>query len=104
MNKFKILEIPRECIDINNNMAFLNHYGDLYLKRTNELKNYVYNYVLRNNAKPIIRGKITANKIKWRGIKECCFGNTRYWIEQRGKIISPIIDLQNEIKNEISKL
>lgn len=47
---------------------------------------------LRERATPPIKGEITRGKIKWRGIVLCCSfeqSDTRYWMEQRGKRISP---------------
>lgn len=47
--------------------------------------------VLRTKAIPPVKGELTRNKIKWRGIKLCQrdMGAGYYvWVEQRGKQIS----------------
>jgi len=59
---------------------------------------------LRNNAEPPIKGEITYNKIKWRGIRKIeqrFFDRTETWLEQRGKRISEKIIINfsiNELK------
>jgi hypothetical protein len=58
----------------------------------------VYNNSLRNNAKPPIRGEITAGKIRYRGIRQVTIPyDGTSWLEQRGKRISPIIKRNGEI-------
>ena len=53
----------------------------------------IFEHSLRNNAEPPIKGEITRGKIKWRGIILIEKGNSR-WLSQRGKRISPIIELE----------
>ncbi len=45
---------------------------------------------VRENAIPKVKGTITPNKLKWRGIRIVQREN-RKWLEQRGKRISPVI-------------
>ena len=50
--------------------------------------------VLRNNAKPKVKGEITRGKIKWRGImiiEQKTTNGYKTWVEQRGKRISEIV-------------
>ena len=49
---------------------------------------------LREFAKPPIKGKVTAGKLKWRGIIMVQQGNEK-WLEQRGKRISPNFKVVN---------
>ena len=54
----------------------------------------------KNFSDPPIKGEITKGKIKWRGLKLCSRAEsnyTKHWIEQRGKIISPIIRIITKI-------
>ncbi len=55
---------------------------------------------LREMAVPPIKGEITKEKIKWRGIKivqkQEVIGFKR-WLEQRGKRISPVIYYSSNI-------
>jgi hypothetical protein len=50
---------------------------------------------LMKNAIPPIKGELTKGKVKWRGLKLIVKNMDHHtierWIEQRGKIISPII-------------
>jgi len=67
-------------------------------QQTNDI-NEVLEKSLRNNATPLIKGKLTKGKLKWRGIKLITngtaeFGNIERWIEQRGKRISPVIIIE----------
>lgn len=42
---------------------------------------------------PPIKGEITRGKIRYRGIRQCFQqGTMRWWIEQRGKRISPVLN------------
>ena len=53
------------------------------VEQNNKLKEW-----LIFSAKPIIKGKLTKGKLRWRGIKMIKQKN-RVWIEQRGKRITP---------------
>ena len=53
---------------------------------------------LRENAIPPIKGEITRNKVKWRGIRIVTSIKTGYsWLEQRGRKISNEIKLSRSI-------
>lgn len=54
---------------------------------------------VRENAVPPIKGVITHGKLKYRGIKlvEIPSKNQK-WIEQRGKRISPVIEINATLK------
>jgi len=64
------------------------------LNQYHKKRDLILGIALRDNAVPPIKGEITRGKLKWRGIY---IVNTKFalrsWIEQRGKIISPIIEL-----------
>ena len=72
-----------------------------------------FELALRTNAVPVLKGKITSRKVKWRGIYlknyNVFFGCHSYWLEQRGKRISKIIavDFINkslEVLNEAGEI
>jgi hypothetical protein len=59
--------------------------------------------IVREYSVPPIKGEITKGKLRWRGLRLCSspmiLGNTRYWIEQRGKqigyqIIFKLLDIK----------
>jgi len=55
---------------------------------------------IMKNAHPIIKGKLTKEKIIWRGIKiikHCVFLDTYSWVEQRGKRISPKFHVKSNL-------
>lgn len=53
---------------------------------------------VRVMAEPPVKGEVTKGKLKWRGIvlkvKRNDFTSDEYWIEQRGKKISPIYTIE----------
>ena len=56
----------------------------------------------RNNSIPPIKGKITKEKTRYRGLKIIKSGN-KIWLQQRDKIISPIIEIGYNLNLPISK-
>lgn len=49
---------------------------------------------VRYLVEPPIKGEITKGKLKWRGITQCeTQDHSQYWIAQRGKRISPILEI-----------
>lgn len=55
----------------------------------------VFEQCLRTTAEPVVKGEITAGKLKWRGIRLVRYvAGNQSWLEQRGKRISPIVQLE----------
>ena len=72
----------------------LSEFTNKFILQIQENQNNIFEHALRNVAVPPIKGEITPNKIKWRGIRlvnKNQFGKSESWIEQRGKRISEII-------------
>ena len=79
--------------EVNSNNNMINQIHKEFIKRESEM----LEKALRENAEPKIRGPITAGKLKWRGIKmiekkESSHSSSK-WLEQRGKQITPKIEL-----------
>lgn len=52
-----------------------------------------YERALREDVRPVVRGELTAGKLRWRGIRRVYEQATRReWLEQRGQRISAIIE------------
>lgn len=72
----------------------------LFSKQIIEEQNKIFEYALRNEAFPPIKGEITKGKIKWRGIRIVTtnhFLENKTWLEQRGKRISPVIEIKSTL-------
>lgn len=65
------------------------------LQSLNQKRDAIFMECLRTIAEPPMKGELTKGKLTWRGIK-MCYNPDRgeYWIEQRGKAISPRLKLQ----------
>lgn len=54
-------------------------------------------FILKKEVNPPIKGKITNNKIKYRGLSVCMVHNNdstnTLWVEQRGVRVGPIITI-----------
>ena len=66
------------------------------IKEQVKRQNAILEKAVRENAIPQIKGKLTKGKMRWRGLRMMQRGTgadgfTEIWIEQRGKIITPII-------------
>lgn len=90
--------------DIKANLQALEGMIDDLVKRHTEM--YVKKYdreierILRTDAVPPIKGKITKGKIAWRGIRLCQKHQGRdyiSWVEQRGKQIGSTFVLKGYI-------
>jgi hypothetical protein len=53
---------------------------------------------VRLNAVPKIKGQITKKKLRWRGIKFVLYGFNLFYIMQRGRRISPDLNLNHSVK------
>jgi hypothetical protein len=66
---------------------------DLVVRMSEDINDKLEYYV-RNLAVPPIKGRLTEGKLRWRGIRMIIMdGGRKRWIEQRGKKISPTIEL-----------
>lgn len=105
MNTPLLFEIENDDIKmINVSMA---GFHKEYLFKIQKDKESIFDFALRNNAVPPIKGEITKGKIRYRGIYIVVKNNfpdsPETWLEQRGKLISPIIKIElklNPIPNE----
>ena len=71
---------------------------DMIIKISSQIDLILCNSV-RENAVPPIKGIITYGKLKYRGIKLVEQPSTNQkWIEQRGKRISPVIQINATLK------
>ena len=82
--------------NLENNIPDINYIMDRVIKQYIETENSLFEKCLRTVAEPPIKGKITKEKIKWRGIKiyqsSMELGKSpERWLMQRGKQISPKI-------------
>jgi len=95
INKLDI-DLPEPTIQVSD---IVNQYIDLILKKEDE----VFMESLRTMINPPIKGEITKNKLKWRGVKliqENDYFKSVRWLEQRGKQISPKIVINCELDNK----
>lgn len=70
---------------------------DKYMAQVVKAQDEIFEFSLRNDAIPPIKGNITKGKIKWRGIRMCQTHKpyeTLIWLEQRGKKIGKLIVLK----------
>lgn len=62
----------------------------------------IFTNALQTMAEPTIKGEITKGKLRWRGIKILQVNDgskTIKWLDQRGKQISPKIEITDTIVN-----
>lgn len=70
----------------------------IVIQREQEINNFLLGEL--HKVKPQIKGEITENKLKWRGVKiveNHSEIESSYWLEQRGVVISDIITINNKI-------
>lgn len=82
-------------------MDSLQEITDQFINKIKVEQERIFEFALRNNADPKIKGEITKGKLRFRGIRLVIKNNyfvTDRWLEQRGKIISPIIKINTEFK------
>ena len=68
-----------------------------FLEQIHKKQEELFVYALRNVVEPPIKGEITANKIRWRGVKlvhKNQLGKSESWLEQRGKRKSEVISFE----------
>lgn len=72
------------------------------LKHMQAEETRIFDFALRNNAVPPIKGEITKGKLRWRGIRmvnKFNFTFAERWLEQRGNRISTVIRIEQVIKH-----
>jgi len=88
-----ILDCCNDFIDLHK--IFIDRF---LIDRSEPLGHFLYSQL--HKIEPKIKGKLTKDKLKRRGIKfvvRIDYRTTSYWIEQRGIVISDIIQFTNEI-------